>query len=84
MGGITESRPLRIGGVAVFHTNMIGGITEYRGRILRNMSIPPPVVNDMSLSFAKLLNHIKTFLGSLQTLHTLQWQYLLHSRFEIK
>ncbi len=50
-GGIMESGPLQIGGIAHFCTRSMGGITEYRGQILPNMldPPPPPVVNDMSL-----------------------------------
>ena len=31
------------------HADLIGGINKYRGRILPNMSPPPPAFNDMSL-----------------------------------
>ncbi len=55
IGVITKSRPFRIGEIADFHADMIGGITEYRGRILPNMSIPPPIVNDMSLISGKAI-----------------------------
>ena len=41
MGGIMESRPLQIGGIAHFRTHSMGGITEYRGQILPNMLDPP-------------------------------------------
>ncbi len=42
MPGVQKLRPLQI-----------GGITKYRGRILPNMSVPPPVVNDMSHRFGQ-------------------------------
>ncbi len=41
-GGIMESGPLWIGGIAHFCTrSMGGGITEYRGQVLSNMLDPP-------------------------------------------